>query len=362
MSVRKLDDGTWESYARFRDAITGKPKSKHKRGFATRREALAWERNFVNASQNSPDMTLDALWEKYLDYITPRIKRTTLATKRNIVEVHILPYLGKRKLVDIDANVIASWQRELTTKINPKTGEPYKNTFVRTVENQLSALLNFAVKFCNLSKNPMQITGRIGKKVAGDVDFWAREEFKKFADVMLDKPESHAIFMLLFWTGLREGEALALTPQDIVLDPVNGIKYVSVTKNYQWVDGKYVIQSPKTQRSVRQVTIPDFLAEELDEYISTYNIAKTDRLFPMTKHKLYREMERRSKAAGVKRIRVHDLQHSYISLLFSLGRNVVEIANLVGQKETEVTFRYAHMMSNANDSIARILNDLGEQK
>ena len=137
--------------------------------------------------------------------------------------------------------------------------------------------------------------------------FWTKEEYLKFAEVMMDKPLSYYAFEILYWCGIREGELLALTPADFDLD--KGL--LSITKSYQRLNGKDVITDPKTPKSVRVVQMPDFLTEEIRDYLkSLYKVKTTDRIFEVTKYYLHHEMDRGAKEAGVKRIRIHDLRHS----------------------------------------------------
>ena len=126
---------------------------------------------------------------------------------------------------------------------------------------------------------------------------------------MMDKPLSYYAFEILYWCGIREGELLALTPADFDLD--KGL--LSITKSYQRLNGKDVITDPKTPKSVRVVQMPDFLTEEIRDYLkSLYKVKPTDRIFEVTKYYLHHEMDRGAKEAGVKRIRIHDLRHPYV--------------------------------------------------
>ena len=101
---------------------------------------------------------------------------------------------------------------------------------------------------------------------------------------------------------------MALTPQDIDFDN----KVIRITKSYQRLEGKDVITDPKTPKSKRNVSMPDFLCEELKEYIGRlYGFLPTDRIFHLTKSFLHHEMTRGAGKAGVKRIRIHDLMLIY---------------------------------------------------
>jgi len=106
--------------------------------------------------------------------------------------------------------------------------------------------------------------------------------------------------------------------------------------------------------------MPDFLVEEIQEYISQlYGIKDTDRLFEITKSYLKREMERGSKAAGVKKIRIHDLRHSHISLLIEMGFSAVAIADRVGHESIDITYRYAHLFPSTQTEMADKLSTIG---
>lgn len=125
----------------------------------------------------------------------------------------------------------------------------------------------------------------------------------------MDKPQSYYAFEVLYWCGIREGELLALTPADFDLD--KGL--LSITKSYQRLKGRDVITDPKTPKSVRVIQMPQFLTDEIRDYLkSLYKVQPDQRIFEMTKSYLHHEMDRGAKAAGVKRIRIHDLRHPYV--------------------------------------------------
>ena len=133
------------------------------------------------------------------------------------------------------------------------------------------------------------------------------------------------------------------------------------TTHSNCINGKDVITDPKTPKSVRVVQMPDFLTEEIRDYLkSLYKVKPTDRIFEVTKYYLHHEMDRGAKEAGVKRIRIHDLRHSHISLLIDMGFSAVAIADRVGHESIEITYRYAHLFPSKQKEMANRLDDLGK--
>ena len=234
-----------------------------------------------------------------------------------------------------------------------KTGKPYSECYLKTIHNQLSAIFNHAVRFYALRTNPAAKAGNMGNEKRKEMLFWTKEEYLRFADVMMDKPVSYYAFEMLYWSGMRLGELLALTPSDF--DFQNST--VTINKSYQRLHGEDVITTPKTKKSNRTIKMSEFLAEEMQEYIKMqYEIEPTDRLFPISKSYLHREMERGCKETGLQKIRIHDLRHSHVSLLIELGFSAVAIADRLGHESIEITYRYAHLFPSKQNEMANKLN------
>ena len=103
--------------------------------------------------------------------------------------------------------------------------------------------------------------------------------------------------------------------------------------------------------------MPDFLVDEIKDYYSTlYGFTEKDLLFPVTKSYLHHEMTRGCKNSGVKRIRIHDLRHSHVSLLIELGFSAVAIADRMGHESIDITYRYAHLFPTTQKEIANKLD------
>ena len=241
-AFKNKKNGTWYVQFRYTD-WKGERQQKLKRGFATKREAQEWERQFLMSKRADINMTFEQFAKLYERDIKPKLKLNTWITKESIIQKKILPYFGKRKLSEITARDIICWQNEIR-ELKDWHGKPLSATYLKTVHNQLSAIFNHAIRYYGLQVNPAQRAGNMGKEERKEMLFWTREEYTKFSDAMMDKPMSFYAFEMLYWCGIREGELLALTPSDFDFQK----KTVSITKSYQRIHGQDLITTPKTPR------------------------------------------------------------------------------------------------------------------
>ena len=319
---------------------------------------MAWERDQLSKTRADLDMTFARFVEIYTTDLKTRVKENTWHTKEHIIRTKILPYFGKRKMNEIQAKDIIAWQNEMMNA-RDKRGKPYSPVYLKTLHSQLSSIFNHAVRYYDLQDNPVAKVKNMGKGQTREMLFWTPEEYRKFSFEIMDKPMSYYAFEMLYWCGIREGELLALTPADFNFER----KTVSITKSYQRLDGRDIITDPKTPKSVREIAMPDFLVEEMKDYMKQiYGLEKDDRLFPVTKYYLKHEMTRGAAAAGVKRIRIHDLRHSHISLLIDMGYTPLAIADRVGHESITITYKYAHLFPSTQTEMANKLDDLRKEE
>ena len=309
-------NGTWYVQFRYTD-WQGLRQQKLKRGFSTKREAQEWERAFLTEKKADVTMPFKTFTELYEKDVRPKLKENTWLTKEHIIKTKILPYFEHKRLCDISAKDVIAWQNEIR-KMTNSNGEPLSQGYLKTIHNQLSSLFNHAIKIYGLRLNPASTVGNMGKEERKEMSYWTVEEYSKFSDEMMDKPLSYYAFQMLYWTGIRVGELLALTAGDF--DFKNNM--LTINKSYQRLHGEDVITPPKTEKSNRTIKMPQFLCDEMQEYLKMfYSPNDGDRIFPISKSYLHHEMDRGSKAAGVKRIRIHDLRHPYVkhtTKIFSL--------------------------------------------
>ncbi len=357
MSVTKDGKtGKWMSQIRVTD-WTGNVIHKKKRGFATRREALEWEHNFIMQANGSIGMTFSDFIKLYFEDMEKRLKPSTVANKRWLIDLKITPFFEKKALNEIKPTDVRKWQNKLKSH-RDENGMPYSDTYLKSINNQLTAIFNYAVKYYGLRENPCHKAGSMGKKNAEEMQFWTKDEFSLFigSKYFENKPASRTVFMVLYYTGMREGELLALTPADIDLDK----KEIRINKSYQRIDKEDVITPPKTPKSNRTITINKKLCDCLQEYMDMcYELKSDDRMFPYTKNYLYHEMEKASKASGVKRIRIHDIRHSHASLLIEMGFSPLLIAERLGHEKVQTTLdTYSHLYPNKQIEVANKLDDI----
>ena len=343
---------TWRVACYYKD-WKGERKKHDKRGFATKKEAQAYEREFLAKRSKDIKMGFGMFIDIYLSDMRPQLKQSTMASKENIIETHIRPYFENKSLSDVTATDILQWQNELLSQRDDQ-GKGYSQTYLRTIQNQLNAIFNHAVKYYDLPKNPCVANKKMGKAKAGEMLFWTKEEYLKFAEAMKSKPVSYYAFQILYWTGIRCGELLALSKSDFNLSK----RTLRINKNYQVIKGKEIVTSPKTEKSNRVIELPQFLCEEMQGYFdSLYKVDENSRIFEVTKSYLHHEMDRGAKAAGVKRIRIHDLRHSSCALLIELGYSPVQIAERLGHESVTITERYAHLYPSVQRQMADRLDD-----
>ena len=346
------DEKTGKWFAKFYYTNwQGIKKQKWKRGFATKKEALGFERDFLEKQSANPDMTFQNLYEIYMEDMAARLKQSTLLTKKAVLQTHILPFFGSKPINEIKASDVRRWQAKLMSSPNN-----YSQTYLKKINTELNSIINYAKRFYDLNTNPCGKAGTIGKAKAEEMDYWTYDEYIAFREGVKDKSLSYICFEVLYWTGMREGELLALSPADIDLDN----KTISINRTYQRIEGKDVFTSPKTRKSKRKIPIPDFLCQELSDYIqSRYMLDADERLFPVTKSYLSHEMIRGCKNTDVKKIRIHDIRHSHASLLINQGCDALMLADRLGHEKVSTTLNtYSHLFPHKQQELVHSLESL----
>lgn len=258
-----------------------------------------------------------------------------------MIESHIIPFFGQKKMNEIKPTEIIQWQNLMREK-------EFSQTYLRMLQNQLTALFTHASTVYSLGDNPCKKVKKMGKSDAEKLEFWTKAEYDKFISTIEETDRYYALFEILFWTGCREGEVLALTKNDI--DFINN--QIHINKTYYRAEGRDIITEPKTEQSVRTIDIPEFLKHEIKEYVDRlYKYPDDERIFPIVAEALQHKMKRHIEKAGVKKIRVHDLRHSHVAYLINEGVDALII------KDIKITLNtYGHLYPNKQKELAEMLN------
>jgi integrase len=329
---------------------TGARKSKMKRGFKTKKEAAAWEREFLEKQQGTPDMTFKALVDLYMDDIKARNKESSIRTKTSLINTCLLPVFGEMPINTITPADVRKWQSQLAKGQRKELS----STHIRNIERQFGSIMNFAVRYYNLPVNPHRITGCVGKPAKRKMQYWTQEEFKTFLAATTD-PMTNAAVETLFYTGMRIGELLALTMNDIDFEKCT----ISISKTYSHHNKEKQITSPKTPNSYRSITIPKFLRDHLNDFSKRfYGIETDERLFLFYPEWFRYQMVTICKATGVKFIRIHDIRHSHVSMLIDMGFSPHLIAERIGDTVDMVNNVYGHLYPNRHIEVADKLQEI----
>ena len=344
MPSYKSERGTWYCAFYYTDWHS-KRKKKKKEGFKTKRAAQDWERKFLEQFSGTPDISFDMLVQAYLKDLKINVKASTYHIRVIIVGSRILPYFKEFPISAIDKRIVNEWKNSL---IKSK----FKPAYIRTVFRMLSTIFNYAVKYYNLPHNPCHGIGPLPQPEKR-VDYWTISEFRQFA-AGLKKPCHIMLYYLLFWTGMRVGEAMALKWDCIDLKA----KEISIQKTLVRINKRDIISEPKTQSSKRVISLPQFIVDMLKDY-KTMSKYGSSFLFPMKYTSLLSNFHTVSNRQGVKRIRIHDLRHSHASLLINAGFTPIEVADRLGHASANITLNtYSHFYSDNRSNVAARINRL----
>ena len=339
--------GTWYVSFYYED-WTGAKKRKVKRGFRTKKEALNFEAEYKRTAKADMDMTMGEFVEVYFRDKAQSLKDRSIKNKRDTMNAQLLPYFKDRPMNSITPAEIIQWQ-------NTIQGKGYSKTYERMIQNQLNALFNHAQKIYNLKENPCKKVKKMGKSDANKLEFWTKAEYDRFIAGIEPGSEDYLIFEILFWTGIREGELLALSLSDFDMSG----NLLHINKTYNRIRKRDVIDTPKTENSVRTIDIPNFLKEEVQKYAKKhYGFPEDQRLFPIVARTLQKRLKKYEALTGVKPIRVHDIRHSHVAYLIYQGVEPLIIKERLGHKDIQMTLNtYGHLYPSQQKKVAEMLDN-----
>lgn len=298
----------------------------------------------------SPDITFREFYDIYFEDMQVRLRPSTIVSKQRIFRQKILPFFGSLPMNAITPQHVRKWQTVILK-------QNYRPSYQMLIDLQLSALFRYAEHYYDFP-NPCTKAGHIGKSHPKTFGIWTLEDYQLFISHFSSDTEAFTAFELLYWTGMRQGELLALTPNDFDIPH----HQIYISKTYLRIEGEDLISTPKTRKSIRTIGIPHFLVNEVLFYIRSNHIRPDQRLFERTHHYLYYKIKKGCEESGVRKIRVHDLRHSHVSLLINAGFSALDIAERVGHESVSTTLDiYSHLFPAQQKILSDRLNELHEQ-
>lgn len=295
---------------------------------------------------------------KYLDFIKLKNKPQSFRTIKNLIVNYLEPFFKDKKIQNITAEDYLNFQISIEKQ---KFSFAYKkNLHFCAVE-----FFNYCIKFDYIEKNVASAVGNFKNnyQIEKKVDFFTLEEFNKFINVA-DNTVYKILFDVLFFTGIRIGEALALTFEDFNND------YLTINKTIskEFYNGKRAVTLPKTKKSIRTILIDSKLSEEINAlheyYNKTFNCVNQNfyifgGIKPLSNTTVERYKNKYCDLANVKRIRIHDFRHSHATLLISNNVPISAVTERLGHSNISTTLNvYTHFVKEDEKRVINTLNSL----
>ena len=220
---------------------------------------------------------------------------------------------------------------------NSKTGEYFSYKYPSQIRSFFSTFLTWVEERYQITNKLKLVKKPPKKQPKKKMQFWTREQFDKFISVV-DDPTSHALFTFMFFTGRRKGELFALTPADVQKDKINFDKSLS---RKTLTEATYEITTTKEDKE-QIIPVCDVVQKEIKAYK-----AKGKFYFggekPLGDNTVRRKFIEYTDKAGLPRIRIHDLRHSFCSMVLHEGGSFMTVAFLIGDDVAQVLQTYGHL-------------------
>ncbi|MCM1277341.1 MAG: site-specific integrase [Lachnospiraceae bacterium] len=380
MPIYKIDGEKKNGLQKYRVRVAyqdnnGKTKQVERTCYGLSEAQLTEKQLLIDYKENHTaapvKMTVNQLIAEYDKYHAQETKRTSHDTSMKNLRLRVAPYLGDVRLDKLTQAQMAKWK----TTINE---QDLSLTTKRNAYIALTGLINYALKMEYIPKNPLKPLGTFKDVNRGgskkEMKFYTEEEFKRFIKCAendchtVDDWNYYVFFCVLFFMGVRKGEAYGLTWNDIE----GNIMHVrrSVSQKVKDDDGSDYEDTPKTSTSERDILIPDQLVEILAahkkrqqeaaplQFNDNYRICGKGET-PIRDTSVENHNKKYAKAAGLPHIRIHDYRHSHASFLINKNVNVVVISKRLGHASiTETLNTYSHMYKSSEQEALDVLNEL----
>ena len=336
--------GRWN--ARFTiKLIDNRTKRIFKRGFKSKKEALEYEKNIILNNSLGASIPFKNAVNQYLEFKKPRLKESTYFNMMSIFNNVI--YFDNFLISDITPIQVSDFQNKLIKIYKPST--------IKIINAYVKMLFTWCVRYKGLANNPFSMVDSLKLERAKRMDIITVDEFKQIIE-NVKNDDMKLMFKILFWAGLRIGEARALKIDDIDFNN----KTISVTKNYIKVNGKNIITTPKTKWSIRIIKIDDVLTQEIKDYLDkALYIIDDDFIFRYEKTSYTNNFKNIALKVLGKNLRLHDLRHSHASFLINNGVDVLLISKRLGHSNIAMTLNvYSHLYPNKESEAISVINKI----
>lgn len=291
-------------------------------------------------------------FDEYIQSLGNQTKESTIYDRINVYRLFIENTIGDKKPQSLTKEIMTRWQDELWSAKNPRTGSYYSYAYLSKVRGQTSTFLSWIEERYNITNTLRSVRKPKKKRQKTEMQFWTLEEFQQFIS-SVDDPMYHCIFTLMFHTGQRENEILALTPEDFHAD---GTLRICRTISRKIVDRSEVKFKTAPTKADKDRVIP--LCQTVKNEIASYNGQEPFYFggeVPVHDNTLRRHFDRYIEKSGVKKIRLHDLRHSFASRLIHLGASLFAVAELIGDTVEQVQRTYGHLYESDKEHLIELL-------
>ncbi|OEC03481.1 integrase [Lysinibacillus sphaericus] len=337
---------TWYFITRI-EQPDGSKKQVKRRGFKTEKAALLAEAKLEAEDIVEEVVTFEFVANKYMEWYKKRRKVSSYKKIESVVRVHLIPYFKRKQIKNIRARDVVDFQDTLIGEKSP--------AHIKKIHSILSAIFNYAKRQEYVRDNPATIAGNVDLEERKHINFWTLEEFKAFIKCV-DDDLYYALFMTLYYSGMRKGELLALTWADLDFES----NVINIDKNNYYGQ----ITTTKTTSSTRKILMPK----------NVMNLLKAIKLekSPKMSYVVFGEIkdsisvtalsvrfEKYVNLSGVKKIRIHDFRHSHASYLINKGTIVSVVAKRLGHSNVATTLNtYSHLYpSTEQEAVIQMEND-----
>ena len=329
--------------------------------YTSKRELERMHQRFIDEVHHNPliDTTVDELLEMYIN------SRRTLGVEATTIKGYetaakrVYSRFGGINATDLTSFQVQAFVSDMHEKYSAKT--------IRNTISLLSSAYDNAIRLGQLANNPCKFV-TLPKKEQTKIEIFTEDEIGRFLRALNDTRLDYKVaYELALFCGLRRSEILGLTEDSIDTT----FKWVKVRQTRHTINGENIIQGTKTATSRRELAVPDFVIEDIKTLIAQHNAVEyehTDFLIqdgfgkPMGSSALTTQIYRIEDRAGLPHVSLHDLRHTFASMLNASGVDIAMISHELGHSSIVITMdTYMHVFGNISESSRGIADSLNSK-